>query len=188
LIFKNQSTLFDSCVWDFGDGTTSNLLNPQHIYNIAGTFNVTLVVYNIQYGCSDILVKSGFITINPSPSAVISVNDSVTCDPLFNFQFSAQMQNTTAWTWDFGDGTGSTQLNPSHTYLDTGYFHVSLILTSVDGCKDTISKNNYIHIKWNPIPIISSSGDSGCEPYYVSLITNYYSGTNYTWEFGKWSC
>ncbi|MBK9639002.1 MAG: PKD domain-containing protein [Bacteroidetes bacterium] len=65
--FQNQSTLFDSCVWDFGDGTTSNLLNPQHVYNIPGTFSVTLVVYNIQYGCSDLLIKSGFITATLHP-------------------------------------------------------------------------------------------------------------------------
>ncbi|MBK9639003.1 MAG: hypothetical protein IPO63_14835 [Bacteroidetes bacterium] len=87
--------------------------------------------------------------------------------------------------WDFGDGTGSAQLNPSHTYIDTGYFHVSLILTSVDGYEDTVSKNNYIHIKWNPIPLITSTGDSGCEPYYVSLITNYYSGAIYSWNLGN---
>ncbi len=183
--FQNQSTLFDSCVWDFGDGTTSNLLNPQHIYNIPGTFSVTLVVYNIQYGCSDILTKSGFITIYPSPSAIISVNDSVTCDPLFNFQFSAQMQNANTWTWNFGDGTISSQSNPSHTYSDTGYYNVSLILTSANGCKDTIEKNNYIHIKWNPIPVITGSGDSGCQPYYISLITNYYSGAIYNWNMGN---
>ena len=38
--FQNISTNYDSCLWDFGDGTTSSVTHPQHIYNIPGSFNV----------------------------------------------------------------------------------------------------------------------------------------------------
>ncbi len=183
--FQNLSTLFDSCVWDFGDGTTSNLLNPQHIYNIPGTFSVTLVVYSIQYGCNDIMVKNGFITIFPSPTTVITLNDSVTCDPFFNFQFSAVMQNTNAYTWNFGDGTTSTLFNPSHIYQDTGVYFPSLTLVSINGCSSTVISNSSVHIKWNPIPLISISDDSGCMPHYLALIATQFNNASYNWDLGN---
>ncbi|MBK9320231.1 MAG: PKD domain-containing protein [Bacteroidetes bacterium] len=71
--FTNLSTNFDSCNWDFGDGTTSNVLNPTHIYNLSGTFNVILVVYNKQYGCSDLYGLNISIVVFSKPSAVISL-------------------------------------------------------------------------------------------------------------------
>ncbi|MBK7965282.1 MAG: PKD domain-containing protein [Bacteroidetes bacterium] len=183
--FQNQSSLFDSCVWDFGDGTTSNLFNPQHIYNISGTFNVTLVAYSIQYGCSDIKVRNAYITVYPSPSSTVSVNDSVSCDPQFSFQFSAQMQNAISWTWDFGDGNTSTQTNPSHVYPDTGKYYPVLTMTSSNGCSKTVPLPTSIHVKWNPIPQISISDDSGCMPHYVALVATHFNNGNYNWNLGN---
>lgn len=183
--FQNQSALFDSCVWDFGDGTTSNVLNPQHVYSIPGLFNVTLVVYNKQYGCSDIKIKSGYITVYPSPTAMITVNDSVTCDPLFNFQFSAQMQNATSWSWNFGDGSASTSWSPSHVYPDTGLYTPTLTMTSSNGCINTVPLTSQVHIKWNPVPVITVSDDSGCMPHNLALIASYYSNGTYGWSLGN---
>ena len=183
--FQNMSSGFDSCTWDFGDGTTSNQLNPQHIYNISGTFSVILVVYNKQFGCSDVSVQNAAIVVYPTPSATITANDSITCDQQFNFQFNSVMSNALSWTWLFGDGTSSQLANPSHVYSDTGYFSVSLIMTSANGCIDTITKSNYIHIKWNPVPIATISDDSGCKPHYLALITSYYAGATYSWNLGN---
>lgn len=183
--FQNQSSSFDSCIWDFGDGTTSNLSNPQHIYNISGTFNVTLVVFNKLYGCSDVKILNALVTVYPSPAASISVNDTATCDPQKNFQFNAVMTNAVTWTWLFGDGTQSQAMNPSHVYADTGYFNVSLVMTSSNGCTDTVTSNKLIHIKWNPVPPVTISSYSGCSPLYVSMLTTYNSQTSYNWDLGN---
>ncbi|MGB3948220.1 MAG: PKD domain-containing protein [Bacteroidia bacterium] len=48
----NLSTGANSYFWDFGDGTTSTLLNPSYLYNAIGIFNVQLIAIN-QYGCTD---------------------------------------------------------------------------------------------------------------------------------------
>ncbi|MFN0187473.1 MAG: PKD domain-containing protein, partial [Bacteroidia bacterium] len=183
--FQNQSTLFDSCVWDFGDGTTSNLLNPQHIYNIPGTFNVTLVVYSIQYGCSNLIAKNNLITIYPSPTAILTVNDTVSCDHQFQFQFGSQINNATSWTWDFGDGFTSSLQNLSHVYADTGYFQVQLNMISANGCSSSSPLNTKIHLKWNPIPNVVISDDTGCKPHLVSLVSTYYSNSLYSWDLGN---
>jgi len=50
--------------WEFGDGTNSTFRNPIHVYQMSGTYNVTLTVWN-DMG-DDTLVKSGYITILPA--------------------------------------------------------------------------------------------------------------------------
>ena len=42
--------------WDFGDGNISTEQNPTHIYSVAGSYNVTLVVSN-DGGCVNRTVK-----------------------------------------------------------------------------------------------------------------------------------
>src|SRR5690606_32956424 len=42
-----------------------------------------------------------------------------------------------AYYWEFGDGDTSTMISPFHTYLDTGYFDVMLVVTNKYGCTDT---------------------------------------------------
>lgn len=185
ITFQNTSSAYDSCVWDFGDGTTSTLVNPQHIYSISGTFNVTLVVFNKALGCSDVHVKNSIVTVYPKPSAVISVNDTVTCDPLFSFQFNAILSNTVSQTWLFGDGTSSSQANPVKVYNDTGYFNVALVLTSSNGCMDTIRRNRMLRIKYNPLPLVNISDDTGCMPHYLSMISTYYTNATYLWDLGN---
>ena len=52
--FYNLSQGSNFYLWDFGDGTTSNEINPVHIYNSPGTYNVSLISENDNMGiCSD---------------------------------------------------------------------------------------------------------------------------------------
>ncbi len=50
-IFSNLSTNYTSCIWDFGDNTTSTLDNPTHVYSNYGVYTVTLTVLD-EFGCS----------------------------------------------------------------------------------------------------------------------------------------
>ena len=52
-----------SWLWNFGDGNTSDLQNPLHIYSSLGTYTVSLTVTN-SYG-SDVESKTGYITVTP---------------------------------------------------------------------------------------------------------------------------
>ncbi len=182
--FTNLSLNFDSCMWDFGDGTTSGQFNPVHIYTISGSFNVTLVAYNKALGCSDVKVRNSIVTVLPAPQGVITLSDSVTCDLQTNFQFSASVTSAVSWNWLFGDGTSSTALNSTHQYADTGYYSPSLVLTSPNGCVDTIEAAQHIHIKFNPVPVVTLSADSGCMPLLVSCQTPYISNALYSWDLG----
>ena len=51
--------------------------------------------------------------------------------------------NVTSWAWDFGDGSSSTEQNPTHTFADAGRYSISL--TVDDGTNNSVTtKNNLI--------------------------------------------
>ena len=57
------------------------------------------------------------------------------------------------WHWDFGDGTTSTQQFPLHHYTLPGTYTVKLSTQSETGCKDSLTRTNYITITQTPVVI-----------------------------------
>lgn len=72
--------------------------------------------------------------------------DNVVTWPGDAVQFTDGSYQATSWYWDFGDGSTSTQQNPSHFYLNSGQYTVSL---QINGGASTESKTNYIHVLGN---------------------------------------
>ena len=69
--------------------------------------------------------------MNP-PSTDFVADVLVTCDGEVNF--TDQSTNIPyAWAWDFGDGTASVQVNPSHTYSTDGFYTIQFITTNAFG-------------------------------------------------------
>jgi PKD repeat protein len=120
-----------SWAWDFGDGGTSAARSPSHTYTSAGTFTVTLTVRNA-YG-SDSETKAGFVTAGGKPSADFTADERRGVKP-FTVKFTdLSTGNPTSWSWDFGDGTTSTEQNPVHVYQQEGVYDVSLTVTNSYG-------------------------------------------------------
>ena len=135
--FSNTSTGTVSTEWLFGDGTTSNLANPNHTYNIPGNYSVTLISTNSN-GCSDTLVKTDYIKIK-LPVAVINNLPQKGCAPLA-VTFSSTVTSTdpvASYMWDFGNSITSTLPNPTYTFTP-GNYDIQLIITTTNGCKDTV--------------------------------------------------
>ncbi len=89
----------------------------------------------------------------------------------------------TAWEWDFGDGTTSTEKNPSHTYENTGNYSVSLTVHAPDS-SDTIIKENYITVK-NVIANFSADVTTGQAPLTVSFTDSSLGEIDsWLWKFG----
>lgn len=63
--FKNKSNNATSFLWDFGDGITSTLENPTHVYNNFGTYNVKLIANGGSCGIDSLKINT-FISINNS--------------------------------------------------------------------------------------------------------------------------
>jgi PKD repeat protein len=53
-------------------------------------------------------------------------------------QLTNQTTGAVRWTWDFGDGTTSTEANPSHAYAKEGQYNLILITQNMQGCTDTL--------------------------------------------------
>ncbi|HEY7214323.1 MAG TPA: PKD domain-containing protein, partial [Thermoanaerobaculia bacterium] len=129
--------------WDFGDGTASNLQNPQHTYAAAGSYTVVLVVTN-DAGSDQ---ASKVVTVNPASKPV--ANFCYNRNGLVVIFSDLSTQSPTSWAWDFGDCESqaatckSTVKNPGHTYLASGTYAVSLTVTNAVG-QDT--KTRFIDV------------------------------------------
>ncbi|KAA3613187.1 MAG: PKD domain-containing protein [Calditrichaeota bacterium] len=176
--------------WDFGDGGSSTSQNPNHTYNAAGTYTVTLTASN---ACaSDGATKTDYITVTDPPCDLPVADFSGTPlsgDSPLNVAFTDNTTNNpTSWSWDFGDGGSSTSQNPSHTYNSAGTYTVAL--TSTNSCgTDTETKVDYITVTDPPcdLPVAEFSGTpvSGDTPLNVSFTDNTTNNpTSFSWDFG----
>jgi beta propeller repeat protein len=130
--------------WEFGDGTTSTEQNPTHTYNETGQYTVTLTAKNMLG--SNAITKYNFINIANGVLPVVSFSSNVTegYAPL-SVQFTDQSQNAAQWDWEFGDGTNSTEQNPTHAYNETGQYTVTLTAKNMLG-GNAITKYSYINV------------------------------------------
>lgn len=138
--FENSQNAI-AYIWDFGDGSpVSNEANPVHVYEQPGSYSVRLTTVGLA-GCSS---SSATTTVNiaepvqaqfsasPSPATPIYM-------PGANIQFTDMSANALQWLWDFGDGSGSAETSPAHTYTQAGSYEVTLTVTGENGCIDRFS-------------------------------------------------
>jgi PKD repeat protein len=192
--FTNTSTgSISSYSWDFGDGFTSNVLNPTHPYTAAGTYTVSLTV-SFQDGSTRSETQSIQI-FTPPAFTFTKLNDSL-C-PGEAVQFRSSITSSIAvqsYSWDFGDGGSSTAANPLYTYVNpsnlTTRYPVSLTVTDVNGCSHKETINNYIYVKQKPMPEFDADQRMFCfvagTPATVNFInqTTATSNNTYLWQFG----
>jgi len=138
--FTDQSSDADGSIaswaWDFGDGATSTERNPSHTYAAEGQYSVTLRVIDDD-GADDTQTHSASPTPPaPDPNDPPHAEFEVTCQDLrctFVDRSDDPDGSVVSWAWDFGDGSTSTERNPSHTYAAAGRYTVLLVATDNDG-------------------------------------------------------
>ena len=129
--------------WNFGDGKTSTLRNPQHTYTSPGTYPVTLTVSNA-YG-SDTETGSALITVFSPPSASFTASPISGVVPLTVRFTDTSTGTVTGWFWNFGDGKTSTLRNPQHIYTSPGTYTVTLTVSNAYG-SNTITQVHHITV------------------------------------------
>lgn len=150
--FKDLSTVTVGTVinwqWDFDDGATSLIQNPSHLYNISGNYNITLTVTS-SGGCSNSLSKLAYIKANDSIRTLFTFTKPLKCNPpeLIRFTNNTLGPGPLSYKWDFGDGTTSTNLSPSHNYLTGGTYSLKLMVSNNIGCRDTLVYKDTLVIK-----------------------------------------
>jgi gliding motility-associated-like protein len=187
--FNNTSTGNPtSYLWTLGNGATSVLQNPSTSYTTPGMYTVTLTVYNGTN--SSTVTQTNYITVYPKPTVDFTVADTSVCPytPItFTNQSNPQTPGPATYSWNFGDGFGSAQQSPTHTYTASGFYNVTLVVTNSQGCSNTITKYAYIHIFPLPTPAFTWPPVSGCNPPITVTFTNTTpnNATNTSnWSFG----
>lgn len=138
--------------WNFGDGGTSIEKNPTHKYQTYGTYTISLQVTDSN-GLTRTKTASIIFIQNkpPSPDFSSSPSTPTTADTVQFMDLSYDTDGTvTAWSWNFGDGTSSTEKNPTHLYQKSGTYQVNLQVTDNDGTSNL--KTASIIIKDKGIP------------------------------------
>ena len=123
--------------WTFGDGGTSTLQNPVYEYTDEGTNTVTLTATNS--AGSNTTSTTGYITATTITSPIASFTADVKSGTIpLTIQFTdTSSYSPTSWEWSFGDGSSSTEENPSHTYTTAGSYSVTHTATNAGGSRST---------------------------------------------------
>ncbi len=174
--------------WTFGDGGTSTVQNPAHVYNTAGVYSVSLTVTGP--GGSNTKTLSNYVTVSAPPSppvAAFSGSPTSGTTPLTVNFTDASTGTVSTWAWTFGDGTISSTQNPSHVYNAAGTYTVALTVTGPGG-SNTMTRTNYVAVSAAtapPVAAISASTTSGTAPLTINF-TSVSTGaiSTYAWTFG----
>ncbi|MBC7904103.1 MAG: PKD domain-containing protein, partial [Gemmatimonadaceae bacterium] len=183
--FQDISPDAVSWLWNFGDAGTSTQKNPTHIYNTAGTFNVTLTITDSK-GCRNTVTKNGFIIIT-KPVVGIANAPAGGCAPFTYSPVSnvSAVDGVASYFWDFGDGGATSTLpNPSHTYASTGNYTLKLVITTTDGCKDSVIINNAVKVGTPAVVDFSSAPTTACASASIQFTDLSSTGDQWLWDFG----
>lgn len=178
----NPSTI----LYEFGDGSTANVSNPEYQYSTPGTYTVTLTI--TKDGRTSIDEKTNYITVVPEVGEFDFAADVVEGFAPFDVKFTeVGTDNITERRWDFGDGETSNLKNPLHTYKKTGRFNVSLTLITGAESK-TVTKYHYIIVDEEPANYKANfvaEYASGTAPFNAKFYDQTEGGaTEWLWDFG----
>ncbi len=181
-LFTDATASFSvvSWQWDFGDlSFFSTKQNPKHRYTVPGSYNVSLRIENA-IGCVDYESKN--INIVTKPKAAFG--DLVSCvSENYTPLDSSLVNNDTIATWKWTiAGTQYTQPAPVHFFADTGIYNVTLKVTTLNGCSDSITKA--VTVKPRPTALFYFAPLYGEAPVDVNFINQSSGATSYLWNFG----
>lgn len=184
--FTNTSTnvTIEEYRWDFGDGRTSTLKNPEIAFTQPNAYDVTLIVGGIS-GCNDTITKT--LTKDSSIVVDFSTTNNRCQDSIVTFSDQSQvLSGINSWSWDLGNGTTSMAQNPTTTYNSAGSYTVKLVVTSNSGCIDFLSRT--IIISTPPTADFTSEANCTEQPtQFTDVSTPANSISEWFYDFGDGS-
>ena len=139
-----------SWLWDFGDGNTSTIQNPIHTYSAPGKYSVSLTIKNDKAMTNGVTRPNLISILLTAPVASFTASRTSGYIPMdVTFVYDAiDSYFVDTYLWSFGDGTTSTEQNPTHTYTVSGIYDVQLEVHNSVG-SDAVLKKNAIVVQ-NP--------------------------------------
>jgi PKD repeat protein len=169
--------------WDFGDGGTSDLQDPSHVYGAAGDYEVTLLVTNTE-GSDDV---TGTVTVEPLPDASFLYDPHAGIMPLTVLFTNTSVVGTNP-TWVFGDGGVGAGDVVTHTYIATGTYIVRLTVETALCGRDVATGTVVVSYEAAPIASFTAEPDWGCGAPLEVQFTDTSEATppvdEWYWDFG----
>lgn len=162
--------------WQFSGATpnSSTTQNPTVVYSNSGSYSVTLTVSNS--AGSNSATQTNYITVSPLTTASFSSLLNGTTASFLNTS-----SNAASYVWDFGDGSMSTQTDPSHDFSNDGTYTVTLI---ANGLCNADTTTQTVTVTTPPTAGFSSNLSNGCAPLAVQFSsTSSTNATNFDWQF-----
>lgn len=162
--------------WDFGNSTSSTVKDPVASFAGPGSYTVTLNATS-QFGCGGTIQK----TINiPNTTTSFASPDSVCLNTPISFQNTST--NPVSAVWDFGNGSGSTNLNDNSVYTTPGDYTIKLINT-YSNCTDSVTRPLYVRPR--PTVDFSAPVTAACQaPFIVNFQDLSPDAQGWQWDFG----
>lgn len=173
--FTDASTCSDvinSWQYDFGGQGSGAFANMSNVFTSGGTYSITHIVSTI-HGCKDTVVEP--IVLDNLPDAGFYYNSSSGMNVGAVFSFIDTSSYASTYSWNFGDGTTGTQMNPSHTYYANGNYYVTLKVYNNLGCMDSAVRFILINTVTTEIStliptVISPNGDGMNDVWKLDFI------------------
>jgi PKD repeat protein/outer membrane protein assembly factor BamB/pimeloyl-ACP methyl ester carboxylesterase len=212
VVFTDTSSgIISSRLWNFGDGTTvwKNETNTvSHTYSFPGTYTISLTSGNEEG--QETVTKTEYIQVNPTGTAPVARFIAV---PMIGYEqravrFSDRSTGTPlTWQWDFGDGSSSSEQNPSHAYTTSGRFVVTLTVFNNGGSSSysstvwmrpaklsfpTYNSTSHVIVKppilhnlgYSPISFFTMDKTFGSSPMTVQFTDmSFRSPSSWEWDF-----
>ncbi|HVY75398.1 MAG TPA: PKD domain-containing protein [Puia sp.] len=189
--FSDTSSAAIAWHWNFtgNPADTSDLQNPSFTYATNGLYTPTLTVTNTA-GCSTTISEP---LNSAGPVATIAMDTTLTASTticaIVNAQFKAISTDTlVVFNWDFGDGTTSSDPNPTHSYTVPGTYIVNLSFTTNHGCTGTAFPPDTVRVYPIPHALFNAMDSLPCTNNQAEIFTNLWdSAYQFRWLYGDGS-
>lgn len=169
--------------WDFGDGTYDTLSRiPTHTYANSGTYVACLTITTFM-GCVSTYCDS--ITVGGTTTSPLSCSYTYFTDTLNNAYFNSNVSGGTlpySYSWNFGNGSTSTNANPSVLYTTPGAYGVSMTITDANGQSCTSYDTVYVNYCQAYFIATTNSGSGTVSFANYSAVSAF--GVSFDWNFG----
>lgn len=160
---SNPSEIIPGAIyWNFGDGVTSNLPNPTHIYDTPGHYMVTRVL-----GEGAMAVQSSHeVIVDYAPKATMDTSSQwVGVGQLITLTADSSAPEISAYYWDFGDGATAVHGYVAHSFAQAGDYLVTLAVSTDFGVALdtlTIQVSPFQHTMY--LPLVTNQAEEPDEP------------------------
>ena len=181
-IVKWEKSINNSLSWTDIINTTNEL-----IYNDLDDTTIYRVIVNSGgvSGCVSDTSNSQIISIYPKPVSAFTFNQVCEGDQtIFTNTTTISSGQINSYSWNFGSGSGSNVINPSVVLPFSGNHNVLLVVSSNQGCIDSVRITN-VNVKSNPIANFSQVNI--CDGDNMVFSSSSINASNFTYDFGDGS-